>query len=101
MINNLGLMVTVSTCWTSYQGSKDELINEGICTEDKFPEGRKRLKDSHGPDPRNNWSMRKIKGDQFVFTHYHGRKELPPERGAEYNSPAAWQTYQPGCLNAM
>lgn len=93
--SDLGLMVTVSTCWTSYQGSKDELINEGICTDDHFPEGRKRSKDYYSPNnARDNWSMRKIKGDQFVFTHYHGRRELKPERGAEYNSPAAWQAYQ-------
>jgi hypothetical protein len=102
MNNNLGLMVTVSTCWTSYQGSKDDLISEGICTEDSFPEGRKRLKDYFSLDnPRDNWSVRKLKGNLFVFTDYHGRKELTPERGSEYNSPAAWQTYQDDFIDKL
>jgi hypothetical protein len=102
MDNNLGLMVTVRTCWTSYQGSRDDLISEGICTEDSFPEGRKRLKDYYSPDnPSNNWSVRKLKGNLFLFTQYHGRKQQPPERGTEYRSLVEWQTHQDDFIDTL
>lgn len=86
---HLGLLVTSGMYATSFEGTREELIKEGICTDEHFPEGRKRVQ--YGGEGFEHWSIKRIKGERFIFYQSHQRREKAQERGSEYESPEAWQ----------
>lgn len=69
-------------------GTRDELISEGLCTHDQFPEGRKRIACA----PGGAWMLQRLKGSTWQFTRSHDeRRTVRRGRGPEYASPEAWR----------
>lgn len=91
-ITQIGLIVTDQPTSTEYEGSREDLIGDGICSAEQFPEGRKRLK--YGGKGNDFWSMRRIKGERFVFSKSHEYRPARPKREAYFESPEVWQEHR-------
>jgi hypothetical protein len=72
-------------------GTREELIAEGLCTQDQFPEGRKRVACA----PGGAWMLQRLKGAAWQFTRRHDEPQpARRDRGPEYDSPEAWRDKQ-------
>ncbi len=81
MSNPARFVVSETETFTIYEGSREDLIAEGVATASMFPEGRKRVKDRLGPDipKRENWITRRLKGNRYRLIRYHEYREPPRE----------------------
>lgn len=86
---DLGVVVVPNTNFTKYIGTREALINEGICTPDQFPEGRRRVKHAFN----YGWSINKMKGGVFEFRQRHEHRDIREERGPKYETPESWRDY--------
>lgn len=77
------IVISDSACFTTYTGTREQLIAFGIAMPDQFPEGKKRLKwqISKGSDnfPPDDFSTKKLKGGIFEVKKYHEYRERPSE----------------------
>jgi hypothetical protein len=94
------LHIDSAHCELSF-GTQSELITSGVCTVEQFPTGRRRTAD--GTTLRNGeecrWSIELHRGGYFEFCIQKTKAERAAarmdtkERGDEYGSPSAYNTY--------
>lgn len=94
--SEIGLKISVSENWAAYEGTKEELFNEGVCTHDMFPIGNKRKSYYYdlgsGRASNKCWSIEKIKDGRFRLSKgtYDGKPFSRLTRNEDYDSPQAW-----------
>jgi hypothetical protein len=77
------LVISDSSHYTIYKGTKDQLIAFGVARPDDFPEGRKRVKWGEPGSGEDNFRTEKLKGCRFKLMKWH------PVRGChEYDIPS-------------
>ena len=72
------LVISDSPHWTTYTGTRDQLISLGLVLPEHFPEGRQRIKNSCRPNDYGTFGIEKIKGDLFKLTKWHEVRPVGP-----------------------
>lgn len=73
--------------WSTYTGSKEQLIAAGFANESYFPEEKKRVKSYKHGDAGLFWSIKQIKGGRFRLHKQHNYQPLPQPKDARYSCP--------------
>ena len=76
-----------SGTWSTYTGSKDQLIAAGFANESFFPEGKKRTKSWRHGDTGKYWSIKQIKCGRFTLRKDHEYQPLPHPKDERYSCP--------------
>jgi hypothetical protein len=68
------LVISEAPYFTTYTGTRDQLISFGVALPEHFPEGRKRVKYLPHSNTYGTFGIKKIKGGQFKLTKWHPYK---------------------------
>ena len=80
-----------SGTWSTYTGSKEQLIAAGFANESFFPVGKKRTKSRPHGDTGRFWSIKQIKGGIFTLRKDHEYQPLPQPKDVQYSCPAIFK----------
>jgi hypothetical protein len=87
-----GLAIEMHDRWTRFTGSKQDLVSEGVVSEEHFPVLPKRVRRTAFTDKADNVDVvvRRMPGGRFEVVRHHPPAEKLPVRSEEYASPEAW-----------